>query len=155
MIFRFASVLLLLACTAMPARAEPETVYFKSADGQTDMVGYLFKPKTPGPHPAIVLLHGRAGPYSANFNKDCTQVARGDQFAVQRCDACRSVMRCGASSGPRAACSRCCPTVSGRAARRMASAASPMTIPDRDEVNEKTVRPLDAEGALAYLRAPF
>ena len=32
----------------------------------------------------------------------------------------------------------------------MVLAASPHDDPDRDSVNEKTVRPLDAEGALAY-----
>jgi len=58
-------------------RAEPATVYFPSADGQTKLVGYLFAPSTPGPHPAVVMLHGRAGPYSANDNEDCTRVARG------------------------------------------------------------------------------
>lgn len=29
------------------ACAEPETVYFKSADGVTEIVGYLFKPDLP------------------------------------------------------------------------------------------------------------
>ena len=72
----------LLAATA--AQAAPETVYFKSADGQTEIVGYLFKPAAPAPHPAIVLLHGRGGPYSANDNADCTFVARG---AASPCNA--------------------------------------------------------------------
>ena len=36
----------LLAAAA--ARAEPETVYFMSADGKTEIVGYLFKPSGPG-----------------------------------------------------------------------------------------------------------
>src|SRR5262249_44806011 len=56
--------------------AEPQTVLFRSADGATEIVGYLFKPTTPGPHPAIVMLHGRAGPYSANDNVNCTFVSR-------------------------------------------------------------------------------
>jgi carboxymethylenebutenolidase len=43
-----------LALLAASARAEPETVYFKSADGATEIVGYLFKPAGTGPHPAIV-----------------------------------------------------------------------------------------------------
>ena len=67
MIYRFVAVLM-FALVTVPARAEPETVYFKSADGQTEIAGYLFKPRAPGPRPAIVLLHGRAGPYSANVN---------------------------------------------------------------------------------------
>jgi hypothetical protein len=43
----------------------PDRVVFPSADGQTSLVGYVFKPE--GPHaartPAVVLMHGRAGPY--------------------------------------------------------------------------------------------
>src|ERR1700748_1849643 len=82
MIYRLMHAFLLSALAVVPVQAEPETVYFKSADGQTEIAGYLFKPKASGPSPAIrgpaiVLLHGRAGPYSANFNKECTSVARG------------------------------------------------------------------------------
>ncbi|MGH6738501.1 MAG: dienelactone hydrolase family protein, partial [Bradyrhizobium sp.] len=61
-----------LAATA--AMAPPETVYFRSADGTTEIVGYLFKPAGAGAHHAIVLLHGRGGPYSTNANSDCTFV---------------------------------------------------------------------------------
>lgn len=43
----------------------PETVKFASRDGKTELTGYLFKPEAPGPHPALVLLHGRSGPYSS------------------------------------------------------------------------------------------
>src|ERR1700761_8459089 len=69
---------LVSALIAIPtAHAAPETVFFKSADGTTGIVGYLFKPSGAGPHPAIVLLHGRAGPYSANDNAACTFVGRG------------------------------------------------------------------------------
>jgi hypothetical protein len=59
------------------ATAAPETVTFRSADGVTAIVGYLFRPAGPGPHPAIVLLHGRGGPYSTNDNATCTLVAPG------------------------------------------------------------------------------
>src|ERR1700742_3107905 len=59
--------------------APPATVYFPSADGKTQLVGYLFMPQAPGPHPAVVLLHGRGGPYSLNNNKECTLVAEGTQ----------------------------------------------------------------------------
>lgn len=59
-----------------PPWPKPETVYFRSADGTTEIVGYLFKPEGAGPHPAIVLLHGRGGPYSTNANADCTFVGR-------------------------------------------------------------------------------
>ena len=30
--------------------AEPDTVFFPSADGTTQLVGYLFKPAGPGPY---------------------------------------------------------------------------------------------------------
>src|ERR1700753_687837 len=66
----------LLAAAAGSANAAPATVYFPSADGQTQLVGYLFVPSTPGPHPAVVMLHGRVGPYSTNVNDDCTLVAK-------------------------------------------------------------------------------
>jgi hypothetical protein len=44
----------------------PKTVHFMSEDGKTRLVGYLFEPsRSSQPVPAIVLLHGRAGPYSS------------------------------------------------------------------------------------------
>src|SRR5689334_950006 len=73
---------LLLIALALPnaASAEnPATVYFASGDGRTEIVGYLFSPAGAAPHPAIVMLHGRAGPYSTNVNADCTLVARSIQ----------------------------------------------------------------------------
>ena len=76
----FAGAVLVLASiglAAADAHAEPLTVYFASADGRTELVGYLFAPPpTKGPHPSVVMLHGRAGPYSGNVNKDCTLVAK-------------------------------------------------------------------------------
>jgi carboxymethylenebutenolidase len=46
--------------------ATPDTVKFASRDGKTELVGYLFKAAGAGPHPAVVMLHGRAGSYSSN-----------------------------------------------------------------------------------------
>src|SRR5450631_3106015 len=63
MILRF--VTLLVIASACNAAATPRTVHFDSADHKTKLVGYVFEPQGPGPHPAIVLLHGRAGPYSS------------------------------------------------------------------------------------------
>jgi dienelactone hydrolase len=162
MIGRFARVLvaalpLLAASIAMseptmaePKIAEPETVYFKSADG-TEIVGYLFKPREAGAHGAVVMLHGRAGPYSANVNEDCTLVARS---VASPCNAATLSKRhrmwgeywsargylalLPDSFGPRGV---------GHGFGRFTHGD-----PERDDVNEKTVRPLDAEGALAYLR---
>jgi hypothetical protein len=62
----FGCALLLLGSST--ANAAPETVYFRSADGATEIVGYVFKPTVPGPYPAIVMLHSRAGAYSSNSN---------------------------------------------------------------------------------------
>ena len=52
------------ACGGATA-AVPETIRFMSADNKTELVGYLFAPGREGRHPAIVMLHGRAGPYSS------------------------------------------------------------------------------------------
>src|SRR5450755_2546270 len=54
---------------AADAQAQPAKVYFASGDGTTQLVGYVFAPLNSGPHPAVVMLHGRAGPYSANVNE--------------------------------------------------------------------------------------
>jgi dienelactone hydrolase len=75
-----AGAAIVAAGTGRPAVAEvqmvPATVYFPSADGRTELVGYLFAPQTQGPHPAVVMLHGRAGPYSSNISEQCTLVAK-------------------------------------------------------------------------------
>ncbi len=52
--------------TAVQAAAQtPETVSFPSRDEKTQLVGYLFRPEGAGPHPAVIMLHGRSGPYSS------------------------------------------------------------------------------------------
>jgi carboxymethylenebutenolidase len=132
---------------AEPKIAEPETVYFKSADG-TEVVGYLFKPREAGAHGAVVMLHGRAGPYSANVNEDCTLVARS---VASPCNAAtlskRHRMR-----GPARGYLALLPDSFGPRGVGHGSGRFTHGDPERDDVNEKTVRPLDAEGALAYLR---
>jgi hypothetical protein len=61
----------------------PDRVTFASADGQTNLVGYVFKPE--GPHaarsPAVVMMHGRAGAYSslANGKYDATTLSQRHQ----------------------------------------------------------------------------
>jgi carboxymethylenebutenolidase len=137
---------------SLAARADaPRTVYFPSADGRTELVGYLFEPTGSGRHPAIVLLHGRAGPYSSNVNHDCTQVGRGIRSPCSAATLSKRHQMWGEywvehgyvallvdSFGPRG--------------RGHGYASHSHDDPDRDAVNERTVRPLDAEGALAYLR---
>ena len=151
MISRLIPVLLFLLLAVMPARAEPETVYFKSADAQTSIAGYLFRPKAPGPRPAIVLLHGRAGPYSANFNKDCTQVARGFNSPCNATTLSKRHMMWGEFWAARGVIALL-PDSFGPRGMAHGFGRFSHGDPERDDVNEKTVRPLDAEGALAYLR---
>lgn len=134
------------------AAAEPQTVYFRSGDGSTNIVGYVFKPKSAGPTPAIVLLHGRGGPYSSNNNSTCTFV--GPKTASD-CNAATLSKRHAmwgqywADRGYLALL----PDSFGPRGKAHGFGRFTHGDPDRDDVNEKTVRPLDAEGALAYLRS--
>ena len=149
LICRLATALALLAA---PARAEPETVYFNSADGVTGIVGYLFQPSGAGPHPAIVLLHGRAGPYSSNDNRDCTLVARGVASPCNAATLSKRHQMWGefwAAHGVLALL----PDSFGPRGKAHGFGRFTHGDPDRTDVNEKTVRPLDAEGAFAWLRA--
>ncbi|UGY14005.1 dienelactone hydrolase family protein [Bradyrhizobium septentrionale] len=145
----------LLMLTTLPtaAAAAPDAVFFPSADGKTEIVGYLFRPQTPGPHPAIVLLHGRGGPYSINVNKDCTLVSRTAPSAA--CNA-------GSLSKRHAMWGRywadhgyvaLLPDSFGPRGKAHGFGRFTHDDPDRADVNEKTVRPLDAEGALSWLRS--
>lgn len=133
------------------ARAEPETVYFKSADGRTEIVGYLFKPVGGGPHPAIVLLHGRGGPYSLNDNRDCTLVARGVSSACAASTLSKRHKMWGEFYAARGVLALL-PDSFGPRGKGHGFGRFTHDDPERDDVNERTVRPLDAEGALAYLR---
>ena len=135
-----------LVLTAVPNRAEAreaglQQVSFPSADGKTQLVGYLLAPERSDlPSPAIVLMHGRSGAYSSN--------ARGDYSAatLRLRDAAWARMWAGRgyvvlvvdSFGPR-----------GFPAG-FAAGTHDARPPQVDEV---TVRPFDAYGALAFLRA--
>ncbi len=145
-----AALLGALFAPAAASAAPPRTVYFPSADGRTELVAYLYAPDGAGTHPAVVLLHGRGGPYSSNVNADCTTVARDAASACNASTLSRRHQMWGEywaqhgyvallvdSFGPR-----------GRA---HGYGRHSHDDPDRDAVNELTVRPLDAEGALAWL----
>jgi carboxymethylenebutenolidase len=98
-----------------------------------------------------VLLHGRAGPYSANVNKDCESVARRVNSPCNAATLSKRHMMWGefwASRGVLALL----PDSFGPRGKAHGFGRFTHGDPERDEVNEKTVRPLDAEGALAYLR---
>ena len=149
---RIAALLGALLAADAASAAPPRAVYFPSADGKTALVGYLYAPDGAGAHPAVVLLHGRGGPYSSNVNADCDTVARGSASACNASTLSRRHQMWGEywaqhgyvallvdSFGPR-----------GRA---HGYGRHTHDDPDRDAVNELTVRPLDAEGALAWLVA--
>ena len=142
-----AQLLLVLA-----AEAGPETVYFKSADGQAEIVGYLFKPAGSGTHPAIVLLHGRAGPYSANDNASCTFVGRSAPSPCNATTLSKRHQMWGQFWADRGYFALL-PDSFGPRGKAYGFGRFTHEDPDRASVNELTVRPLDAEGARAYLLA--
>jgi dienelactone hydrolase len=147
-------ICLLVIVLALPdaASAEtPATVYFASGDGRTEIVGYLFSPAGPGPHPAIVMLHGRAGPYSTNVNENCTLVARSIKSACNATTLSKRHQTWGEYWATRGYLAL---LVDSFGPRGKAHGFGRFTHgdADRDDVNEKTVRPFDAEGALAWLR---
>ena len=146
-------VLLMLAMLPTPAAfAAPDTVFFPSADGATEIVGYLFKPQTPGPHPAIVMLHGRGGPYSANVNQGCTLVSRASPSACNANSLSKRHMMWGRYWAERGYLALL-PDSFGPRGKAHGFDRFTHDDPDRADVNEKTVRPLDAEGALSWLRS--
>ncbi|MCK9685576.1 dienelactone hydrolase family protein [Scleromatobacter humisilvae] len=143
---------LLLGFTVWSAAAAPRATHFPSADGTTELVGYLFEPAGAGPHPAIVMLHGRAGPYSSNASAGCTLVAPGQ---ASPCNAATLSRRHEMWGEYWAAHGYVALLVDSFGPRGRAHGYGRFTHddPDRDAVNELTVRPLDAEGALAWLGA--
>jgi carboxymethylenebutenolidase len=145
------AVALLISLSAAMASPLPETVYFPSADGQTEIVGYLFRPATPGPHPAVVMLHGRAGPYSSNDNAACTLVSRAAASACNAATLSKRHLMWGDYWSARGYVALL-PDSFGPRGKAHGFGRFTHDDPERDSVNERTVRPLDAEGALAFLR---
>ncbi len=117
----------------------PQTHHFPSRDGGTQLVGYLFEPQTPGPHPAIVLLHGRSGPYSS--------LAKGRSDAGALSMRHRMWGRYWAERGYVAL------LVDSFGPRGYPQGFPKHSYQERpSEVSEQMVRPLDAYGALDFLR---
>lgn len=116
-----------------------ETVRFQSADGQTELIGYLFRPSGPGRHAAVVMLHGRGGPYSS--------LARGAYNADTLSKRHKFWGEYWASKGYLAL------LVDSFGPRGYWRGFGKSSYDDRpSEVSEQTIRPLDAYGALRYLR---
>lgn len=117
-------------------------VTFPSADGRTRLVGYLFKPermRVPRV-PAVVMMHGRAGAYSSGADGvyDASTLSRRHAmwggFWAERGYIAVLVDGFGPRGYP-------------QGFPRFSYARRPPRL------NEVTVRPLDAYGALAYLRS--
>ena len=131
--------LILLSTNGSASAAGIETVKFPSRDGSTELVGYLFKPATPGPHAAVVMLHGRGGPYSS---LKPGLVSAGNLTARHRMWgefwAARGYLALHVDSFA--------PRGYAQGFPKHSYSARPAAV------SEQTVRPLDAYGALDYLR---
>jgi carboxymethylenebutenolidase len=120
--------------------AVPETVRFPSRDGKTELVAYLFKPDTAGVYPAVVMLHGRAGSYST--------LKRGVYSADNLTARHRLWGEFWAARGYLALhVDSFTPRGHPQGFAKHSYASRPAAV------NEQTVRPLDAYGALDYLRS--
>jgi dienelactone hydrolase len=121
----------------------PATVQFPSADGTTTLTGFVYTPKDKRAEraPAVVMMHGRAGPYSINVKDrgpyNASTLSKRHKMWGESWSALGYVAVLVDSFGPRG----------------YAGGFGRHTINERpDAVNEITVRPFDAYGALAYLR---
>lgn len=145
-----AAALFLLALawsqSAISQSALPDRVTFLSLDGHTMLVGYVYAPRDKSGHPtvatpapAVVMMHGRAGAYSslANGKYDATTISKrhrmwGELWATQGYLAI---------------------LVDGFGPRGYPHGFPRHSYDERPpELDEVMVRPLDAYGALQYLR---
>jgi dienelactone hydrolase len=132
-------VVALLVVAGCTFAAEPKTVHFPSEDRQIDLTGYLFEPSGGGAHAAVVMLHGRAGPYSS--------LANGVYTAATLSKRHKAWGEFWAERGYIAL------LVDSFSSRGYPSGFPKGSYEDRPSaVSEQTVRPLDAYGALRYLR---
>lgn len=135
-----ATALIASLASAQSAR-QPERVSFPSADGKTELIGYLFTPeqRSGTRAPAVVMMHGRAGAYSS--------AAKGVYEASTLSRRHKAWGEFWAGEGYVAI------LVDGFGPRGYPHGFPRFSYDTRPaELNEVTVRPLDAYGALAYLR---
>lgn len=135
-----------VASLALPHRGHaadtPQRVTFSSADGRTTLVGYLFEPVEMATKrvPAVVMMHGRAGAYSSRANgvyDASTLSQRHRMWGAVWADAGYLAL-----------------LVDGFGPRGHPQGFARFSYAERPaELDEVTVRPLDAYGALAFLRA--
>src|SRR6202035_1943715 len=138
----FATVLTIVLATCADAAAQdaiPARVTFASMDGRTKLVGYVFAPDKAGRAPAVVMMHGRGGAYSieANGRYDASTLSQRHQMWGRLWASLGYVAILVDGFGPRGY-----PQGFGRGSYDQRPEA----------LNEVTVRPLDAYGALGYLR---
>lgn len=121
--------------------AEAERVAFKSGDGETELTGYVFRsPTEAGQRPGVVMMHGRGGAYSSNAN------GRYDASTLSLRH--MSWGRTWADAGYVAV------LVDSFGPRGYAEGFPRYSYDSRPpELDETTVRPRDAYGALSYLRS--
>ncbi len=136
------TLILSIVAACFGARAEtPERVTFPSKDGKTQLIGYVFKPdRMPQARvPAVVMMHGRAGAYSTQAE----DVYDASTLSQRH----RQWGQLWAKSGYIAV------LVDGFGPRGYPSGFPRFSYERRPpEVDEVSIRPLDAYGALAYLR---
>jgi carboxymethylenebutenolidase len=132
-----------LPCAVAQAQPPlPERITFPSADGRTTLTGFFYAPRNAGAArvPAVVLLHGRAGPYST--------LAHGVYDSATLSQRHQAWGRLWAERGYVAL------LVDSFGPRGFAQGFPRFSYDSRpDAVNEVTVRPLDAYGALTFLRS--
>jgi carboxymethylenebutenolidase len=143
---RAAAVALTLVCTTPLCRAQddaivPERVTFPSADKRTTLIGYLYRPaRMPAERvPAVVMMHGRGGAYSdrANGVYDASTLSLRHKAWGRRWAEAGYIAVLVDGFGPRG---------HPQGFPRFSYDSRP------EQVSEVAVRPLDAYGALAYLR---
>lgn len=124
-----------------PMQPLAERVTFPSADGKTTLTGYLFRPETKaaGPAPAVVMMHGRGGVYSS--------LADGDYSAATISRRHQEWGHLWAKQGYYAL------MVDGFGPRGYPKGFPRFSYDQRPkELDEVNIRPLDAYGALTWLR---
>ena len=133
----FALISAFIASTLASMAADK--VQFISGDNETKLIGYLFKPTGKGPFPAVVMLHGRAGAYSslADGRYTAETLSKRHKFWGEFWAERGYIALMVDSFGPRG----------------YWKGFGKHSYEDRpSEVSEQTARPLDAYGALAFLR---
>jgi dienelactone hydrolase len=133
-----AATALTLALLHSAAHANSIRVSFPGPDGVT-LTGFVFAPSSGGKHPAVVMMHGRGGAYSSR--------AKGEYGAATLSKRHKFWGETWAAQGYVAI------LVDDFGPRGYAAGFPRFSYKNRPEaVNEVTVRPRDAQAALAYLR---